>query len=133
MRRAAVLLVLIACSDEQPAPRATHLAFEGSDAGLELAQAAAREWAAQCSVAIEVSREPGGVPLYEIGKSRGLTIQSRGAPQVVAVVAGSPQATWAHELGHVLGIVHHTPAGLMEATAPDGSRVTSAECGMLPR
>lgn len=127
-RITALLLPLVGCA----APSEVTLSFpDATDAQFTTAQEAAAEWNTCPGVSVHVSRDPDGIPISivpvgSLGGNRAMT-RRRIFKVWVEVDAESAERrrTYAHEMGHVLGL-DHTDHGIMGVG--DDDHVTLGDC-----
>jgi hypothetical protein len=128
-RITALLLPLVGCA----APSEVALSFpDATDAQFMAAQEAAAEWNACPGVSVRVTRDPDDgipisiVPVGSLGGNRAMT-RRRIFKVWVEVDAESAERrrTYAHEMGHVLGL-DHTDHGIMGVG--DDDHVTLGDC-----
>ncbi len=131
------VLLLAGC-----APRLDYtfsVSSEATDEHYNAALAASREWNGCNIVHITVERGGTGIPVVPVNKSRiapfaGLEHAFNDNPEYILFDNSRPYdetvSTLAHEFGHAIGIIHHTPTGLMRFDDKYGE-VTTSECQLL--
>jgi hypothetical protein len=130
--RVILTAALVGCA----APSEVTLSFpDATDAQLAAAQEAAAEWNACPGVSVHVTREPDGirlgiVPAGSLGGNNAMT-RRRIFKVWVEVEANSAERrrTYAHEMGHVLGL-DHADRGIMSVgdASLDFEHVLSEDC-----